>query len=457
MSIRLSRRRFLQSAPLLAAPLILPGSAFGEGKRPPPSGRIQFGVIGCGTIALNTLGNFLHDERVQVTAVCDVNRESGHYGYQGEKQGGREAGRRMVEAHYAAGAASGAYKGCAGYEDFREMLDHAKLDAVMVCTPDHWHGLMAIRAAAKGVHTFGQKPLSLTIAEGRRMVEAVTRAGITWQTGSQQRSMIYFRTACEYVRNGRIGRLREIRVTLPDGDPSGHRDFNQMGARTAPEPVPEGLNYDLWEGPAPHRDYRPALLPLNWRHNFDYSGGMITDWGAHHLDIVQWALDKDASGPVAIENVTHNAPAASELFNTPTKFSFDVVYEGGLRVKTASGEEDGIEFIGEGGRSIFVNRDKLVMTPEELRRDKIRDDEVRLHASNNHYANFIDGILGQKPTVAPIEAAHRTITIAHLANIAVRLGRASLKWDPVTERIPGDDDPNALLSRPMRAPWTLEG
>ena len=265
--------------------------------------------------------------------------------------------------------------------------------------------------------------------------------------------MVYFRTACEYVRNGRIGRLQEIRVSLP----AGHQNFNQMADRKAPEPVPEGLNYDLWEGPAPHRDYRPALLPLCWRHNFDYSGGMITDWGAHHLDIVQWALDKDASGPVAIENVTHNAPGADEVYNTPTNYSFDVVYEGGLRVHASSGGENGVEFVGEGGRSIFVNRGKLVMKPEELRRDKIRDDEIRLYASNDHYANFIDGILQRKPTAAPIEAAHRTITIAHLANIAIRLGRSSLKWDPVAERITGDDAANALLSRPMRAPWSLEG
>jgi predicted dehydrogenase len=451
--IRVSRRQFLAAAGSLAAPMILPASALGRSGRKAPSERIHLACFGFGTIAQSVTPNFLNDERVQVVAVCDVNRESDHYGYRGEHQGGREVGRRMVNKFYAEKTGKAGYDGCRVYEDFRELLRKEDVDAVQVSTPDHWHAIMAIACARRGKHVYGQKPLALTVAEGRAMAREVAKARVTWQTGSQQRSSIYFRMACEFVRNGRLGRLQRILVRLPGG----HRDFSQLAAKQSPEPVPDGLNYDLWEGPAPHREYRPALMPLNWRWNFDYSGGMITDWGAHHIDIAQWALDMDNAGPVAIENLKAEMPAPDALYNTAKTFHFECVYPSGVRmvVEDESAGPNGITFEGENGRRIFVNREKLEFTPESLRREKIGENEIHLYESKQHERNFIDCIHSGKPTAAPIEAAHRSISIAHITNIALRLGRAAIKWDPKRERFLGDDKANQMLSRPMRKPWSL--
>ncbi|MCB1123085.1 MAG: Gfo/Idh/MocA family oxidoreductase, partial [Verrucomicrobiae bacterium] len=339
------------------------------------------------------------------------------------------------------------------YEDFRELLDNEDVDAVNVSTPDHWHALIAIYSAKRGKHVYGQKPLAVTIEEGRAMANAVEKYGITWQTGSQQRSDSEFREAVEFVRNGRIGNLKTISIKIPGG----HSDWNQMANRKDPEPVPVGLNYDLWEGPAPHREYRPALLPLNWRHNYDYSGGMITDWGAHHVDISQWAMDMDNSGPELIEIDYADLPAASDIYNTATRFKFTCTYKSGVRmeVQDNGGDNNGIVFKGDNGKSINVRRGSITMDPVDLRRERIKDGEWHAYKSTDHVGNFVDCIYSGKKTVAPIEAAHRTISICHLANIAIRLGRKSLKWDPKKEQVIGDSEANKWLSRPMHGGWKL--
>ena len=449
-----TRRHFLAgTASALAFPTIIPASALGKDGRPAPSERIVMGAIGFGTIAHSTVRNFLQDERVQIVAIADPNKGSGSYGYSGEKMGGQAEGKKVVEGEYAK-QKGGAYKGCAVYDDFREMIEKQDLDAVNVSTPDHWHALCAIYAAKKGIHVYGQKPLALTIAEGRAMSDTIAKTGVTFQTGSQQRSDVYFRMVAEFIRNGRLGTLKPIKV----GFGGGHSDWNQMSARKAPEAVPDNLNYDIWEGPAPHRDYCPALLPLNWRHNFDYSGGMITDWGAHHIDIVQWALGMDKSGPVKIENIKGTLPGANEIYNTAGSFHFECVYANGVRLHVNDKNDEykqGIQFEGEGGKSIYVKRGKMDMKPIELRKEKIQDDEIRLKVSKSHEGDFIDCIYNGDQPVAPVEAAHRTISIAHLANIALRLGRESLEWDPKTETVKGDAEANAMLSRPMRAPYSL--
>ena len=454
----MNRREFLaKSAVAAAAGFALPAltscvsPARSRVRRPAPSGRVNLGVLGFGTIAHNTVPNFLADPRVQIVAVADPVSELPNYGYRGELRGGRLVGQRTIEKYYAENQPGGAYRGCRVYEDFREMLDREDLDAVYIATPDHWHCAAALLAARHGKHIYGQKPLALTIEEGRRMAREVERTGITFQTGSQQRSSVYFRMACEFVRNGRIGRLKAITV----GFNGGHEDWSRLGSRQEPEPVPPELNWDLWLGPAPERAYRPAILQLNWRHNYDFSGGLITDWGAHHLDIVQWALDKDASGPVAIENVVATLPPATELYNTATAFNFDVVYASGVRANVSNSHPNGILFEGEGGKSLFVSRDKLITKQEELRREKIGDGEVRLYESKLHERNFVDCIYDAKPTITPVETGHRSITSAHLANIAIRLGRSGLRWDPAAERVVGDDAANQMLSRPMRRPYAV--
>ena len=448
-----SRRQFLAASAGLAFPMIVPSSVLGLGKRPAPSNRINVACIGYGTIAHATTTNFLRDDRVQLVAVADVNRKSGNYGYRGEKEGGRLVGMQAVNEYYAAAEGRLYYNGCRAYEDFRDMIDREDIDAVNISTPDHWHAVMAVYCANRKIHVYGQKPLSLTVDEGRKMAKAVARNKITWQTGSQQRSEVYFRMAVEFVRNGRIGKLKTIRMGLPGG----RSDFNQMGDRQSPEEVPMGLNYDLWEGPAPHREYRPALLPLNWRHNFDYSGGMITDWGAHHVDIAQWAMDMDHSGPVKFDNFKSNIPDGKEIFNTATEYHFECTYENGVKMIVSDTNEhpQGITFEGEDGKSIFVKRGKIEMNPKELVREKIQDDEIRVYKSTNHVGNFLDCIESGEVTAAPIEASHRSISICHLANIALRLGRESLEWDPKKERVLNDEAANKMLSRPLRGGWKL--
>ena len=452
----MQRRDFLKTSALLAAGLALPQLASGESpkprpaKRPAAGSRINVGLIGFGTIAHATTPNFLSDPRVQIVAVADPVSELPNYGYGGEYTGGRLKGKRLVEEYYAQ-EAKGGYKGCRVYEDFREMLAKEDLDAVVINTPDHWHCAVAVHAARLGKHIYGQKPLALTVGEGRRIADEVKANGIVWQTGSQQRSAVYFRTACEFIRNGRIGRLKSIKVTIPGG----HKNWSQLAARNTPEKVPAELNYDLWLGPAPERPYVPALQQLNWRHNYAFSGGMVTDWGAHHIDIVQWALGMDGSGPSRIEVHSATLPPATDLYNTATDFNFDAIYPGGLRLNVSNAEENGILFEGEDGRSVFVNRETLEMTPKELRREKIKDNEIHLYESNLHERNFVDCIYEKREPIAPIEVGHRSITIAHLANIAIRLKRPALDWDPVTERFTGDEQANAMLQRPMRAAYAV--
>jgi predicted dehydrogenase len=456
MKQSMHRRDFIKSSALLAAGVAIPAltacSSPRErtGQRPGPANRLHLGLVGFGTIAHSTVPNFLADPRVQIVAVADPVAELGNYGYQGELRGGRLVGKKIVEEYYAQ-QAKGGYQGCKAYEDFREMFAREDLDAIMISTPDHWHCAVAVHAARRKLHIYGQKPLALTIGEGRRIADEVKANGIVWQTGSQQRSDVYFRTACEFIRNGRIGKITGIKV----GIPGGHADWSKLAARTKPEKVPAGVNYDLWLGPAPERPYVPALFQLNWRHNYAFSGGMITDWGAHHLDIVQWALGMDGSGPVRIEIRHAELPAETELYNTSPDFEFDAIYANGVRVNVSNRHPNGVRFEGEDGRSVFVNRDGMETTPKELRREKIKEGEVRLYESKLHERNFVDCINSHTETITPIEVGHRSITTPHLANIAIRLGRSALEWDPATERIVGDDQASAMLHRPMRARYAV--
>ncbi len=463
-----SRRQFLgTAAAAIGFPMIIPASALGRTGRPAPSERLTVGLIGYGTIATDWTGNFLRDERVQVVSVADPMKKYGHYGYKGEKTGGRDAGKERVDEHYSK-AANKPQKVCSTHIDFREMIEKEDLDIIQVSTPDHWHAYMAVFCARKGKHVYGQKPLALTIAEGRLMSDEVKKAGITWQTGSQQRSDMKFRMACELVRNQRIGKLKSVRVGLPGG----HTDWNQMGSQTQPAPLPPDFDYDLWLGPAPQMDYRPAMLPLNWRHNYNFSGGMITDFGAHHIDIAHWGMDVESSGPVEMMNIRGEMPPATDFYNTATKFHFECRYANGVQMVVADKSEElmpevvghpaagknfdhtGIFFEGEGGKWIWVNREKIAASSNDILANQAKEGEVHLYVSKDHTANFIDCIYSGEKTIAPVETAHRTITVSHLANIALRLGLAKLEWDPQTEKS-GDAKVNGMLQREWRKPWSV--
>ena len=446
-----SRRRFFQQCTAAGAalgfPTIIPSSALGKDGAVAPSNRTTLALIGCGGRGTDVLKNFLQDERVQVIAVCDVERESDRYNKGLIKKAGtfgREPTKRLVDKTYGT-------TGCATHEDFREVLARGDVDAVQIATPDHWHALQAVAAARAKKHIYGEKPLSLTIAQGRFMSDVVRQSGVAWQTGSQQRSDVHFRMAAEYVRNGKIGRLKQIRVGLA----SDNRDNNGCASQTAPTPVPEGLNYDLWLGPAPEAPFCPARLHSNWRWFYDYSGGNITDFGAHHLDIVQWALGMDESGPVEFFDLRAEWPAPGSLYTTAPKFAFAYRYADGTTVHVKDKQDfgAGISFEGELG-TILCNRGKLDIQPVAFRKP-LAEGDVRLFESKDHFRNFIDAIQDGAKTAAPIEYAHRSITIAHLANIALRLHREKLRWDPVKEQILDDPETTAMLTRPMRGPWKL--
>ncbi len=430
-----------------AFPTIVPGSALGLGRRVAPSNRVSLAVIGTGNQGFNDINSFLRDDRVQIVAVCDVNRES--RGYWDGKLGGREPAKRLVEEHYAKDRASGTYRGCDTYVDFREVLGRNDIDAVEVCTPDHWHAIPVIEACQAKKDIYCQKPLSLTIAEGRAMSHAVARSGVVFQTGSQQRSDPHFRRACELVRNGRIGTLKSVRVGLPGG----RTDYAKTGDHKQPEPVPDGFEYNLWLGPAPEAPYAPARCHVNFRWILDYSGGQVTDWGGHHPDCAQWGMGTELTGPIEIRNAKGLFPP-DPLWNTATEFSFEAVYENGVTMLISNKEKMGVTWEGTEG-TVYANRGKHETNPKSIDETEIGPNEIHLYKSDDHFRNFIDCVISREPTAAPVEVAHRSITICHLGNIAMRLGRDRLRWDPRTERIIGDDEASALLSRPYREPWSL--
>lgn len=443
----MDRRTFLNAMPLGAAtPIFAPASALGRASRPAAGERVTMGVIGTGNQGTGDMRGFLRDPRVQVVAVCDVNRMSA--GYWNGDVAGREPARSYVEWHYGREKRSGVYKGCDMYEDFRDLIARKDIDAVLIALPDHWHSIPVVMAARAGKDIYGEKPLSLTIAEGRAMSNAVRDNKRIFQTGSQQRSDARFRKACELVRNGRIGKLKTVTCGLPGGTP----DLSYDAHRKQPEPVPEGFDYQMWLGPAPEAPYCPARCHVNFRWILDYSGGQITDWGGHHPDIAQWGMGTELTGPIEIRNATGRW-ADDGLYNTAVDFTFEAIYENGVRMVISNRTRGGVTFEGADG-SIWVNRGAIESKPGDLVYSDITDRELHLYKSDDHFRNFIDCVLSRKEPVAPIEQAHRSITIAHLGNIALKLGR-NIRWDPVAERAVNDDEANRMLSRPMRAPWSL--
>ena len=438
----MNRRQFLN-----LAPAIIPGSALGLNGAVAPSNRIPIAIIGTGNQGFNDLKMFLRDERVQITAVCDVNRESP--GYWDGGIAGREPARNWIEWHYAREKRAGTYKGCTAYDDFRQVLDRKDIDAVHIAIPDHWHGVAVVAAAKAGKDIYGQKPLGLTIGEGRAMANAVKKHNRIFQCGSQQRSDVRFRKACEIVRNGQLGKLLSVTCGLPGGIP----DYGKTADRQDPEPVPEGFNYDMWLGPAPEAPYAPGRCHVNFRWILEYSGGQITDWGGHHPDIAQWGMGTELTGPVAIKNGQAQW-AKEKLYNTATDFTFEAVYANGVTLKVSSRERQGVRFQGTDGW-VWVNRGAIEASPQTLLDYVPGPNDVNLYRSIDHYRNFIDCVISRKEPIAPIEQAHRSISIAHLGNISLRVGR-DIRWDPQAEKIIGDDTANSMISRTLRKPWTLD-
>ena len=458
-----SRRAFLKGAAGAAAAIgtaaVVPASALGREGTAAPSNRLTVGVIGTGNQSTIDLPAFLNNEDVQVVAVCDVNTASG--GYLPGQFLGRDPARKLVETFYAGKARSGSYKGCAAHHDFREVIDRRDIDVVAIITPDHWHGPMVVMAAAAGKDIWCQKPLSLTIQHGQEMVKAVRKHGRILQTGSQFRSSPANRLCCELVRNGRIGKLQRIHTYLAPNN------FEGPGPGWQPMPVPPGFDYEMWLGPAPWAPYHADRCFYRFRFIFDYSGGQMTNFGAHSNDIAQWGNGTDHTGPVEIEGLEAEWPPKGSLFNTALRSRFRARYANGVELICQTGEPRmGARFEGTEGWIQF-GFGGLKAQPESLLQSTIGPSEIHLQQSlperkedvyrqylPDHVRNFLNAVKARKDPIAPVEIGHRTASLCHLGNIAIRLMR-KLQWDPEKEQFLGDAEANALLARPLRPPWHL--
>ena len=413
------RRQFLKASAvttvLTVAPAYIPSRAFGA------SERIITGHIGVGGRGTETLRGFLNN----AAAVCDVDQTRA-----------AAAARKIEEAG----------NRCEVFSDYRRLLDRKDIDAVVISTPDHWHALATIDACRAGKDVYCEKPLSLTIVEGRKMVEAARANSRIVQTGSQQRSAPEFRRACELVRNGALGNVQTILVGIPK--------CNHAGPPEEDSDPPSGFDYDFWLGPAPQRPYNKNRVHYYFRFFWDYSGGQMTNFGAHHLDIAQWALGMDESGPVATEGTGEFHP--QKWHEVTEKCRVTHTYASGAKVIVGQLDPDipvGVTFVGSQGR-LFVNRGKLVAQPKELADYQLKDADVRLYESSDHYQNFLACVKSREKPICDVEIGHRSATVCHLGNIAIRLGR-KLAWDPAKEQFVGDDEANSWLARPYRSPWVL--
>ncbi len=427
---KLTRRVFLRHAgasagAALAFPAIVPASSLGAPGRAAPSDRITLGFIGIGKQGEGHVRGLLRHREVQVIGICEVYRKF------------RDMAVNMARQAYAGRRGQGTYAGCKGYNDYREMLQRDDMDAVLIAAPDHQHALPTLLAARAGMDVYCEKPMSLTIAEARAMVRAVRRYGRVFQTGSQQRSGREFRTACELVRSGCIGEVKEVWVGV--GGPSGP-------CYLPPQPVPDGLDWDRWLGPAPWRPFHEVLRPPhnqhfpNWRAYRDYSGGGMTDWGAHHFDIAQWGLGMDDSGPVEIL-----PPNGGDV-----KYLTYVYANGVVMYRRDPG---GITFKGTEGE-IWVNRGRLESRPAHILAAQLKPTDVHLYRSPGHHNDWLQCIRRRRRPICVVEIGCRSVSVCHLGNIAYRLKRA-LKWDPAAERFVNDPVANRMLSRPYREPWHL--
>ena len=422
------RRHFLKtSLASLATISIVPSYVLG-GTHVAPSDKFNLAYIGTGRQGRGLFYRFADFTETQTVAAADVDQLK------------LEDFKQKVNAHYSEQKQKNDYKGVETYGDFREMLSRSDIDGVVVATPDHWHGLTSIAAANAKKHVYCEKPLSLTVAEGRAMVEAARNNNIVFQTGSMQRSREDFHRAAELVINGYIGELEKIVVSV--GGPPDACD-------QPTEPVPETLDWDMWLGPAPERGYSSFFAPpidwdgwARWRYCKHYGGGGMSDWGAHMFDIAQWALGKDNSGPVAV-----NPPDGKEF---PV---LTYVYDNGLQMTREDfGKGNAVRFIGKEG-TIEVSR-KFLNLPKNLEHQSIGLNDTHLYRSRNHYYDWLSCIkTGEKP-ICDVEVGHRTATVCNIGNIAYELGRP-LKWDPEKETFSGDKEANGMLSRKMRKPWRV--
>lgn len=441
----MERRKFIRNLSLTAAgsimiPTLVKASALGRNGSVAASDRIVMGGIGVGSMGTGDMKNFLNNAGVQYVAVCDVD---------------------TTHSAKALGLIAGTNgnKDARSYGDYREFLEKEKLDAVHIALPDHWHALPSIAAANKGLDIYGQKPLARSVKEGRAIVNAAEKNNIVWQTGSQQRSGENFRKACELVRSGKLGKIDRVEVGLPDG---GHKAGNPGTV-----PVPEELDWNMWLGPSAKVPYR-GISHWDWRWQMAYSGGQLTDWAGHHIDIAQWGLGMERSGPISVEG--EGQARENDMYDVPMQYDIAYEYANGIELRVANSRKyfdrkgkgwDGREkdnkfgmgavWYGEEGW-LQVNRSGMWSSNPKVLDIKLGSNDVHLYNSTNHHQNFLDCVKSRKETVAPAEIGHRSISVALIGEIAMATGK-KLKWDPKAERFSNSDEANKMLQRDYRSPW----
>jgi predicted dehydrogenase len=398
---------------------MITSQALGGQEKPAAGERLALGFIGVGGMGSGHLGAFLGMTDVEVLAVADVY----------EKQ--RAAALERVG------------QGCKAYNDYRELLARPDIDAVVIATPDHWHTMTAIHACEAGKDVYCEKPLTLTIREARRVVEAARRNGTVFQVGSQQRSSDNFRFACELVRSGRIGRLEWVQATIGGGPECGPQP---------PQPVPAGLDWNFWQGPAPAAEYTPRRCHYDFRWLYEYSGGKMTDWGAHHNDIAQWGIGASYCGPVKTEPVFAEFPTQG-LFDTATRFEVRHTYANGVVLRTCSHGGRGVHFQGTDGW-IKVDRGHFETSDPEIESEPLGAGDVHLYRSPGHHRDWLNCIRNRRRPICEPEIGCRSVTVCHLGTIAIRTGR-TIHWDPQEEQITNDPGLERWLDKPYRAPWRV--
>ncbi len=421
-----TRRSFLKTAAAIAAPTIIPAGALGLGESVAPSERITVGFIGLGGQGMANLHAFLGNKDAQVVALCEVDQ--------------RNLERAVADVKNRLGDPFQ----CQVTKDFREVIGRTDVDAVMISTPDHWHVPMSVMAAKAGKDVICEKP-TLTVAEGRVLCEAVQRYGIVYQTSTEDRSVPQYLRMAELVRNKRIGKLHTIHVGLPAG-PGGPGD-------PTPVPVPPGLDWELWLGPAPWAPYCPARVHFNFRWISDYSGGMLTDWGMHLLDTAQWGNDTEHTGPIEVEGVGRYHPGG--LYDTAHQYELTYQYANGVTLHVKS-TGPSIRFEGSDGWVGNTGwRAPVQASSQTILDSVIGPEETHLYTCpQGEHRNFLDCVKSRKDPYFPAEIGQRCNTICHIGNIAMQL-RRKLRWDPECEQFLDDPTANRLLGRAYREPWKL--
>ena len=425
LSKNISRRNFIKNAAVVSSFFIVPRHVLGGTGYIPPSDKITLGFIGTGKQSGGLQRRFFNLQETQIVAASDV--------YAAKLD-------RFVKANnalYAEATGQSGYNATSAHEDYRELLEKKDIDAVVIASPDHWHAAMSVHAAEAGKDIFCEKPLSLTVREGRAMVDATRKHGRVFQTGSMQRSSKEFTQAVQLVRSGAIGEIKKIVVSV--GGPP--KDWDLQA-----EPTPQGLNWELWMGPnVVDRPYNNFLAPnlestfwAKWRDYKEFGGGFMTDWGAHMFDIGQWGLGMDHSGPVKV------IPPGEGR-------------ESGLIYQYANGVEmvhqpvpgkNYCHFFGTEGE-VYVQRGQIQTTPETLKDNMFGKDDYRIYVSDNHYQDFVNSIKTRKPPICDVEVGHRTATVCNIGNIAYALQRP-LEWNPEKEKFKGDRKANKMLKRKMK-------